>query len=103
MAQMQFKVQQMVPLSDVQQLFQQLQQLHSDVPRYEAKKTDDLVSEVKRLVGYVDSTTVWFTNFTKFMGSVYPGLPAPPQAGASSDQSFSVENLIKRAANPETD
>jgi hypothetical protein len=97
---MQFKVQQMVPLSDVEQLFRELQQLYADVPSYKQKKGDDLVGEVKRLVGYANSTTVWFKNFTKFMANVYPSLPATSQADTSSDQSFSVENLIKRVANP---
>ena len=98
--QVQFRVQQVVSLSDVQQLLRQLQQLHADAPRYPQKMTDDLVGEVKRLVGYVDSTTEWFKTFTKFMGSVSPGLPTTPQPCTANDQSFSVENLIKRAANP---
>jgi hypothetical protein len=100
MAQVQFRVQQMVPLSDVQQLLRQLQQLHEDAPRYRKKETDDLVGEVQRLVGYVDSTTVWFSNFTTFIGGVSPALPADAEPGMANDQSFSVDNLIKRAANP---
>ena len=100
MAQLQFKIQQMVPLSDVEHLFKKLQKLNADVPPYEKRKTDDLVEEVKRLVGYVNSTTVWFDNFTRFVANINPGLQATPQAGSKNDQSFSVENLIKRAANP---
>jgi hypothetical protein len=70
------------------------------VPRYEKRKANDLVEEVQRLVEYVNSTTIWFRNFTKFMANVYPSLSTAPQEGTSNDQSFSVENLIKRAASP---
>jgi len=90
---LQFKVYRMVSLSDVENLVRQLKALYSNMPRFEAKKQENLVEEVASLISYRDSASDWFREFSRFVVGINPDLKE-----VSEYSDTSVESLIKRAS-----